>query len=279
MRLGRIATLAMLAIAAVAPAMAQTVTRSGAPYNPPVVPVRRYVTRTVDSLAGHRAGMLDSAVWVSPPTFLPAVVPMGAMYGADTTARIPLADNAGNLYTNDVSRDRDYQCWTPLTSDTINAYCADSSDFVYTGDNGRLLLSIKADIFATTSSSIATVRLAVTIEGSYVRSTASDTSAGLPWYPARNLVASGTMDSLSFGTTQLPTQAVPAAYEMSITLNSGPGVAGTKWAEPSGGIYALVGPFGEPYWMPYTRVKVRVTGLVNCKSAPRITAVLVGRPN
>ena len=120
MRLGRIATLAMLAIVASVPAMAQTIARSGEPFNPPAVSVRRYVTRMVDSLGGHKAGMRDSAVWETPARTLPVPMPMGGMYAADTSARVFATDNSGNLYVTDASRDRDYAQWaTCLTAQSL----------------------------------------------------------------------------------------------------------------------------------------------------------------
>lgn len=216
MRLGRIATLAMLAIVASVPAMAQTITRSGEPFNPPAVSVRRYVTRMVDSLGGHKAGMRDSAVWETPARTLPVPLPIGGMYQPDTSSRVLATDNSGNLYATDpymppwgpglfMNAINDTftvgNALTATASTTQTPYCFDSTAVIPFNAAGFTRATLFMRSIAPSDSSVADTT-SITYWGVQVRkhiSAASDTNSTAIWYEwaQRATGANGVADTVS----------------------------------------------------------------------------------
>ena len=79
--------------------------QDGKKFVPAMSGYNRLVPRTVDSTeAGgrvHRAGMVDSSVYVPPPANRPIVETVGGIYRPDTSSRAFTMDNVGNLQTVD----------------------------------------------------------------------------------------------------------------------------------------------------------------------------------
>jgi len=285
MRLGRIATLAMLAIAAVAPAMAQTITRSGEPFNPPVVSVRRYVTRTVDSLGGHRAGMRDSAVWETPAQALPVPMPVGGMYAVDTTSRIFQTDANGYVYSvdpyappwsNDVYTDAindtvSVPGWGSASNGTIAASFTAESTFIYPmAKSGfhtcQLAFSAGADSANLYADTTLTGVFAIQVRGHF--SANYDTSTTFPWASWSAFGRNDSLDVSPRGGMDMPFASAlwPGEHLVRYRL-SGKGYATA--ASYAGGFFSSPGGFfvdlgdskgGEPV-PPWMSVRIRCLGV------------------